>query len=129
MAQKCGSIVTVGTFKWTFSSSKINIISKFEFPTKSILWTEFDTSTIQDVFSHTRSKLTPCRSHNSSYTHRFFLHPQFKMQVKVSASTLQDVPKDNNSGEGPKYRLPQWLGANCEAFITTTTIISDYTIY
>ena len=86
------------------------------------------TSTIQDVSSHTRSKLTLCRSHNSSYTHRFFLHPQFKMQAKVGTFTLQDVPKDNNSGEGPKCSLPQWLRANCEAFITTT-IISGYTVY
>ena len=89
-----------------------------------------DTSIIQDVSSHTRSKQTLCHSHDSSYVHRCFLHPQFKMQVKVSTSTLQDAPKDINSGDGPKCRLPQWLGANCEAFITTTTtIISGYTVY
>ena len=61
-------------------------------------------------------------------THTDVLHPQFKMQAKVGASTLQNAPKDN-SGKGPKCRLPQWLRANCEAFITKTTIILGYTIY
>ena len=77
---------------------------------------------------HTRSKYTQYHSHNSSHMHGYFLHPQFKMQAKGSTSTLQDAPKDNNSGEGPKCRLPQWLRANCEAFITIT-IILGYTVY
>ena len=95
----------------------------------NLLFCPYDTSTIQDVSSRTRSKYTQCCSHNSGHEHRYFLHPQFKMQAKGSASTLQDAPKDNNSGEGPKCRLPQWLGANCEVFIITTTIILGYTIY
>ena len=61
--------------------------------------------------------------------HQYFQHPHFKMHVKGGTSTLQDVPKDNNSGEGPKISLPQWLRANCGVFIITTTIILGYTVY
>ena len=79
-----------------------------------------DTSTIQDVV------------HKVIFT---VSHPHFKIHTVSSASTIQDavsLQRIHTSRyaktitqvycEGPKHRLPQWLGANYEAIITTTNI-------
>ena len=66
--------------------------------------------------------------------------PQFKtclyarLTFNHAGSTLQDatgfqVPTDSrclyyfNSGGSPKCRLPQWLGANCEANTNTISVV------
>ena len=52
------------------------------------------------------------------------------MQSVFNASTIQDMLRliSQVYCGGPKRRLPQWLRANCEVIITTTIIISGYTV-
>ena len=45
------------------------------------------------------------------------------MQAKGGASTLQDAPKDNNSGGNAKHSVPQWLGANCKVLMNTISFL------
>ena len=88
-----------------------------------------DTSTIQDASPTRVMFLHRATSTLQDTCMDYPLHPHVKMQSGLHVPTNSRYSCDYNSGEGPKHRLPQWLGANYEANTNNTICLGFYHLF